>query len=656
MKSENPVSANAKAKVYKRGRGMKPPYRERLKTTCALGRHSQKFISLQRCLGLYAGLSVWSVLPIFAQPATQDLGPLVQVVAQRGCSEDRQYHAVGGVLCPQASAAGLEDPDAVLRSIGESARQKIQALTLQAGREDAACSRTVGAFGGTSVGPRSVEELRQTMNRAALDDATSGRIAPLGMMLSIPGVTQVQYDFRALPNGPEVRHFKIAGKLEGDLDHTKLRLWMDGNVQGDKNLYIEYSVNYQKTKRSFPTWSPFLDSPGDLTPAFARKGLTTLSAKASFKQSGTHRNGVQPWQEYEYIWTAEKIGAHPPDIVKGNGDNPSDFAEYPYGGDWVGIGWGSETRFKQTRRAFVGQFSPAIASSMKNEEGAEGVIMSMNVKHETVFYFHIDFDGTVSGRGVIIYALDANLCAVATLTRQVNERVNFMKYLPDIVQIVRTLAESTVRRFQSAWEPTPPTITQKVDEALSKLPRIQSATGEAEIAALKAMNPKVLPTNPRVNYAYADVEIDKIPIKRIWGVSGEGNYRGLRVGPGTRIAPPTPKTPDGIYSGRFKTRPGRPGWYEDGKWLEQDPGQIGVAGRGPGWNRKEMDVNNTRENDSELRIFEDLVQEMRGLGLPRDTKGTIKMYTQRSRCSSCAGVTEQFSEIFPNILLIVTSR
>jgi hypothetical protein len=43
-----------------------------------------------------------------------------------------------------------------------------------------------------------------------------------------------------------------------------MHLEMDGDVSGgDRNLYVEYMVNYQRDKRPFPTWSPFLPSPGE---------------------------------------------------------------------------------------------------------------------------------------------------------------------------------------------------------------------------------------------------------------------------------------------------------------------------------------------------------------------------------------------------------
>jgi hypothetical protein len=112
-------------------------------------------------------------------------------------------------------------------------------------------------------------------------------------------------------------------------------------------------------------------------------------------------------------------------------------APYPYGGDWVGVGWGPETRFTESRKGFVTQFSPGLASNMKAGETSDGVRISLNVKHDTIFYPHIDFNGNVYGRGVIVYALDPSLCAVAVLTRQINEQINFMKYLPVILTATR---------------------------------------------------------------------------------------------------------------------------------------------------------------------------------------------------------------------------
>jgi hypothetical protein len=59
---------------------------------------------------------------------------------------------------------------------------------------------------------------------------------------------------------------------------------------------------------------------------------------------------------------------------------------------------------------------------------------------------------------------------------------------------------------------------------------------------------------------------------------------------------------------------------------------------------------NMRFNDSELRVLEDLANT-----LPRNARGTIRLYTQRPPCSSCAGVIEQFSAMFPDLLVVLTS-
>ncbi|HSK03412.1 MAG TPA: deaminase domain-containing protein [Kofleriaceae bacterium] len=579
-----------------------------------------------------------------AQP---DLRPLVEALAQKRCAEGKGYQAIGGVPCTQAGRSGrAEDPDAALSRIGTTAKQQVQALSLQARKEDAACARGIPtAAGGTSVGPSTPEQLASTMVKAAVEDALSLSL-PVGMMLSIPGVTQVQYDYKGLRDGPELRTFKISGRVEGEPAQARLHLRLDGDVEGDRNLYLEYTVNYQKSRSPFPAWSPFLDAPGDIRPSAVRQGLTTLSSIATFAQQGSQRNGVKVWHDYDYHWQAERIGFGPDDILKARGSDR--FADHPYGGDWVGVGWGAETRFKQTRRAFVAQFSPGLAKAMPPEQG-EGVIMSVNVKHQTAFYFHVDRNGNVSGRGNIVYTLDPNLCGVAALTRQVNEQVNLMKMLPAIYLAAHQLGRLAVRRFQQAWSSAPSTITTRMDEVLRGLPRIERAAGEAEIKAFTATN-KALPTRREINYAFADIEVESVPVKRMWGLSGDKQYQGLRLRPGERLAPPTPVDAAGNYSGRFQTRPGRPGWFEDGRWFEADPGTPGVPGRGPGWNRKDMGVKNLRANDSELRILEELART-----LPKGTKGRIRLYTQRPPCSSCAGVVEQFSALFPDILIVVTS-
>lgn len=596
-----------------------------------------------RCVAVAVMVAAAHARPVQADPT--ELRALVDAIGQKRCAEVKQYQMIGGVPCSQAaSTGGAKDPDAVLKDIGESVRQKVTALSLQARKEDAACARgLVAGAGGTSVGANTPQALADQLVKAALDDAMNLTL-PVGMMLSIPGVTQVQYDYKGLRNGPEIRMFKITGRVEGDPEHAKLRLRMDGDVEGDKNLYLQYTVNYHKTQSPFPAWSPFLDAAADIRPAIVRQRLTTLSSTAKLEQRGSQRNGVKVWHEYEYTWQAERIGLGSNDVVKSRSSNA--YADLPYGGDWVGIGWGSETRFKQTRTAFVSQLSPRLAGTM---EGADGVMMSVNVKHQTVFYFHVDVDGNVTGRGSIVYTLDPYLCPVATLTRQVNEAVNLMKWLPAIYLATSQLNQRSVRRFEDIWVPESNTITMRMDEVLSKLPRIERAAGEAEINAFTAAR-SALPRPGNAHYAFAEVEIENVSVKRMWGIAGDTKYPGVKLAPGEEIAPPTPVDANGRYAGRFETRPGRRGWFEDGTWYEQAPGKEGTPFEGPGWDRRDMNVKNWRGNDSELRIFEELIKR-----LSPGARGTIKLFSQLPPCSSCAGVIEQFSAMFPDILIVVTS-
>jgi hypothetical protein len=104
----------------------------------------------------------------------------------------------------------------------------------------------------------------------------------LGTIPSIPGVTQIQYEYKGLPNGPELRTFKISGYVDGDVFHAGLHLKMIGDVDGDKNLYT-----------------------GEIPLAFVRLRLDTLSSVASFSERGEHRNGVRPWRGYQYSWRGE---------------------------------------------------------------------------------------------------------------------------------------------------------------------------------------------------------------------------------------------------------------------------------------------------------------------------------------------------------------
>jgi hypothetical protein len=558
---------------------------------------------------------------IAAQSPTSntDLRSLVQAVAHKGCASDHNYRSIGGVPCSDLLKTGGDDPDAVLRSLGTSSKNRINTLTLQAKKEDAACGLEAGkaGAGGTSVGPNP-DQFASSIVQSAINEAKNLTL-PTGLMLSIPGLTQVQYEYKGLSNGAEVRTFRITGHVEGNVDNAKLHLKMDGDVDGDKNLYVEYMVNYQKTKSPFPTWSPFLDKPGDLSLTFLRDALDTLSAKATFSEKGEHRNSVQVWHDYEYGWQAEKVGAFPNDIVKQGGGILSGIAKTPFGGDWVGSAWGSETRFEQTHRQFVGQFSAAAAASMKPEEGS-GVIMSLNVKHEAAFYLHIDYDGNVTGQGTITYTLDPNLCGVAVLTRQVNQAVNLMKYLPALFQAARMLGNVATQRFQTAAAAEPNQITTKVDQFIQTLPnKIEPSSGIAEVEKFLAAHPEIGKTR---NLAFADVDVAGFPKGRLWRPSGSASYPKI---PEVVPAPTDTQFATGDWSLKYA--------------LEQQ-GVVNPVGKGAF----------PRGSDSERILMEYLAK-----ALPADASGTIKIYSRFPVCPKCTGVIEQFYWKFPKIILLVTS-
>ena len=155
-------------------------------------------------------------------------------------------------------------------------------------------------------------------------------------------------------------------------------------------------------------------------------------------------------------------------------------------------------------------------------DAASGVIMSLNVKHETTFYFHVDFDGNVTGRGVIVYTLDPNLCGVAVLTRQVNEQVNFMKYLPVAFAAAAQLGRLAVTRFESTWATESTQITQKIDQFIETLPpKIEPAEGMTQVADFVATHPGI---GKARNMAFADVDVSGFPKGRLWRPSGRGVY------------------------------------------------------------------------------------------------------------------------------------
>jgi hypothetical protein len=217
----------------------------------------------------------------------------------------------------------------IFELLNEEAKRQMLSLNGRAKAEAAGCAAAPDALrGGTAVGPETLAELGLHMGavgaKAAADMALGG--APVGLILSIPGVTQVQYSYKGLPEGPEARRFQIKGRLEpAGGDTARMHLEMDGDVTGgDKNLYVEYTVNYKREKRPFPTWSPFLDKPGDARKSGTERVLERRMGAdgreftvaqdvprgtpfVNFSARGAQRNGVRVWHEYEYFWNAHKI-------------------------------------------------------------------------------------------------------------------------------------------------------------------------------------------------------------------------------------------------------------------------------------------------------------------------------------------------------------
>jgi hypothetical protein len=229
--------------------------------------------------------------------------------------------------------------------LGTKLPEKMKALDLEAQQSTALCNCATGQAsikGGNAVGPATLKELVSTFGvdvaKALFMDVATGSL-PVGLILSIPGVTQIQYYYKGLQNGPETRRFDIKGKLVDG----KLYLEMDGNVyDGPKNLTVEYMVNYKKETPTFPTWSPFLQGAATMYPSGTTatiyeqvsktriekfKDVATGQTKsieipytetteiketlpfpfASFREAGKQRNGVKVWHEYEYNWSVYKV-------------------------------------------------------------------------------------------------------------------------------------------------------------------------------------------------------------------------------------------------------------------------------------------------------------------------------------------------------------
>jgi len=206
--------------------------------------------------------------------------------------------------------------------------------------------------GGYSVGPLSVEDLVaeasinivKALSSVKASDVNSAIAAAGAIMLSVPGLTQVQYYYKGLSKRPETRNFHLSGHID---KKGKLFLQMDDLVEGSENLPAEYMVNYKTEHFTFPIWSPFLEEgatiyPGNrnftvydyvdkkekksytaysplgekstktvevTTPTVTAQTKYSESPTAIFKAMGTNRvpSNSYKWHEYEYSWNAYKI-------------------------------------------------------------------------------------------------------------------------------------------------------------------------------------------------------------------------------------------------------------------------------------------------------------------------------------------------------------
>ena len=261
---------------------------------------------------------------------------------------DMSCSLLGGLLDQQGAESlgkmALDELiDQVLSKLSEKYKEKMKGIGLesQKGEELCKCGAGASVVAGNKYGPTTLEELVMQFGPDILDAAMFQAAlgsAPFGLVLSIPGVTQVQYYYKGLKDGPENRKFKIKGKLISE----KLYLEMKGDVyDGDKNLTVEYQVNYKKETPKFPCWTPFLKDGADAMesgketiyeskefvsikefedPATGKKIKIEVPERVTskkeiyqhtpfttFRETGTHRDNKSMWHDYEYVWNAHRI-------------------------------------------------------------------------------------------------------------------------------------------------------------------------------------------------------------------------------------------------------------------------------------------------------------------------------------------------------------
>lgn len=290
--------------------------------------------------------------------SSDDINKLAAGILFNNCASGNSNFA-NGIFCGTIMGEAMETEltswaemakdeliDNIMSELSDKFTESMKSIAKESekGEELCRCGAGVSVNAGTKYGPTTLEELVIELGpdiaTSALFESALGT-APVGLVLSIPGVTQVQYYYKGLKNGPENRSFNISGKLVSG-GGNNLFIELDGDVKdGDKNLTIEYMVNYKKENAQFPCWTPFLDDGADVfaegnetvyevkeiiekivfkdeetgqnitidvpTKETKSKEIYRSSPFATFRESGVHRNKKSMWHEYEYFWNAHKL-------------------------------------------------------------------------------------------------------------------------------------------------------------------------------------------------------------------------------------------------------------------------------------------------------------------------------------------------------------
>jgi len=135
--------------------------------------------------------------------------------------------------------------------------------------------------------------------------------AMTGAMKDVGGLTSPTFSYQ-MKDAPQQRHFRITGKVYQRGDVWRIRLESSGeyftgsDLKGmDNQLWVEWEVNRVRETKPFPCWSPFLKSESGDATIRVSEGGTVFMADSSF--SGSHRDGVKPWQEYTFTWRARRV-------------------------------------------------------------------------------------------------------------------------------------------------------------------------------------------------------------------------------------------------------------------------------------------------------------------------------------------------------------